>query len=282
MWMERQKDFGHLLLLELTCKKLKRSGWRSQTKHLLMRNTQLSLLTQISVQIDTMKVPILQYYQDYQQPQFLKSCHNMSQRCVFFYWFSHIHDSHVGPQAMLDPWLSCLSGIAFSFLPKALRYLAQAKGWIVLEVYFGSNAKHTSCDSRLSFDCKNQMGQSLWYESLGSNTSLWRQEAGRDAPEGVGPAMHTAFWVRVKAMEKDARGAQKSMDHRRIIENTFDKDKADKALDWWFLYWFVWGDSDFPWFSMIFRTFFTWILTPNHFGLSRSHREKLCRIRRFV
>lgn len=90
-----------------------------------------------------MKVPILQYYQDYQQPQFFKSCHNMSQRCVFFYWFSHIHDSHVGPQAMLDPWLSCLSGIAFGFLPKALRYLAQAKGWIVLEVYFGSNAKHT-------------------------------------------------------------------------------------------------------------------------------------------
>jgi len=38
--------------------------------------------------------------------------------------------------------------------------------------------------------------------------------------------------VRVKAMEKDARGAQKSMDHRRIIiEKTFDKDKADKALD---------------------------------------------------
>lgn len=50
-----------------------------------------------------MKVKILQYYQDYQQPQFFKSCHNMSQRCVFFYWFSHIHDSHVGPQAMLDP-----------------------------------------------------------------------------------------------------------------------------------------------------------------------------------
>ena len=103
-----------------------------------------------------MKVKILQYYryQDYQQPQFLKSCHTMSlwhnksQRCVCFYWFSHIPTSwlwavSLGPQAMLDPWLSCLSGIAFGFLPKALRYLAQAKGWIVLEVYFGSNAKHT-------------------------------------------------------------------------------------------------------------------------------------------
>ena len=33
-------------------------------------------------------------------------------------------------------------------------------------------------------------------------------------------------------MEKDARGAKKSMDHRKIIiENTFDKDKVDKALD---------------------------------------------------
>ena len=87
-----------------------------------------------------MKVPILQYYQDYQQPQFFLSCHNMSlwhnksQRCVCFYWFSHIPTSwlwavSLGPQAMLDPWLPCLSGIAFGFLPKALRYLAQAKGW---------------------------------------------------------------------------------------------------------------------------------------------------------
>ena len=52
-------------------------------------------------------------------------------------------------------------------------------------------------------------------------------------------------------MEKDARGAKKSMDHRKIIiENTFYKDKVDKALDWWFLYWSVGGDTaifhDFP------------------------------------
>lgn len=119
------------------------------------------------------------------------------------------------------------------------------------------------------------MGPEVWYESLGSNTSLQRQEAGRDAPEGVGPAMHTAFWVRVKAMEKDARGAQKSMDHRRIIiENTFDKDKADKALDWWFLYWFVWGDSDFPWFSLRFSAGFWHQITLDSRGLTvRSSAE---------
>lgn len=47
----RMQPRFHKFRLELTCKKPKRSGWRSQTKHLLMRNTQLSLLTQLSVQI---------------------------------------------------------------------------------------------------------------------------------------------------------------------------------------------------------------------------------------
>ena len=81
--MERQKDFGHKFRLGADLQK---------TEALRMKITDEAFAdakhSAVSPDSDlspnsAKKVPILQYYQDFQQPQFFKSCHNMS--LVFSY-----------------------------------------------------------------------------------------------------------------------------------------------------------------------------------------------------